>query len=90
MKSERTQDEDPDQVLMVTVCAIGAKLIHIEDIAGAFLCGIAISQVLGEGPAREKLEFLSGTLSPVFDGSPAYPPYFGTRFVPSRMWYHAL
>ncbi len=27
-------------------------------IVGAFLCGIAINQVLGEGPAREKIEFL--------------------------------
>jgi hypothetical protein len=23
-------------------------------------------------------------------GGPAYPLHFGTRFVPSRMWYHAL
>ena len=25
-----------------------------------------------------------------FDSSPAYPPHFGTLFVPLRMWYHAL
>ena len=47
---------------VVVICAIGAKLIGLEDIVGAFLCGIAVNQVLGPGPAREKLEFLGKSL----------------------------
>ena len=47
---------------VVVICAIGAKLIGLEDIVGAFLCGIAINQVLEHGPAREKLEFLGKSL----------------------------
>lgn len=45
-------------MLAVVVAAIGAKLIELEDIVGAFLCGIAVNQVLEHGQAREKLEFL--------------------------------
>lgn len=47
---------------VIVVCAIGAKLIGLEDIVGAFLCGIAINQVLPHGPAREKLEFMGRSL----------------------------
>jgi Kef-type K+ transport system membrane component KefB len=43
---------------VIVVCAVGAKLIGLEDIVGAFLCGIAVNQVLQHGPAREKVEFL--------------------------------
>lgn len=45
-------------ILALLISSIGAKLIELEDIVGAFLCGIAINQVLGHGPARDKLEFL--------------------------------
>lgn len=45
-------------MLALIISAVGAKLIELEDIVGAFLCGIAINQVLGHGPARDKLEFL--------------------------------
>ena len=43
---------------VIVICAVGAKLIGLEDIIGAFLCGIAVNQVLQHGPAREKIEFL--------------------------------
>jgi Kef-type K+ transport system membrane component KefB len=43
---------------VIVICAVGAKLIGLEDIVGAFLCGIAVNQVLKHGPAREKVEFL--------------------------------
>ena len=36
-------------MLAVVVAAIGAKLIELEDIVGAFLCGIAVNQVLEHG-----------------------------------------
>jgi len=47
---------------VIVMCAIGAKLIGLEDIVGAFLCGIAVNQVLQHGPAREKIEFLGKSL----------------------------
>ena len=67
----RRQEDEAAQfqfvLLTVLVTAIGAALIHLEDIVGAFLCGIAINQVLSHGPAREKLEFLGKALFvPIF------------------------
>src|SRR5574341_1154148 len=47
---------------VIVICAVGAKLIGLEDIVGAFLCGIAVNQVLQHGPAREKVEFLGKSL----------------------------
>ena len=47
---------------VIVICAVGAKLIGLEDIIGAFLCGIAVNQVLRHGPAREKVEFLGKSL----------------------------
>lgn len=47
---------------VIVTCAVGAKLIGLEDIVGAFLCGIAVNQVLQHGPAREKVEFLGKSL----------------------------
>jgi len=47
---------------VIVICAVGAKLIGLEDIIGAFLCGIAVNQVLQHGPAREKIEFLGKSL----------------------------
>jgi Kef-type K+ transport system membrane component KefB len=47
---------------VIVICAVGAKLIGLEDIVGAFLCGIAVNQVLKHGPAREKVEFLGKSL----------------------------
>jgi Na+:H+ antiporter len=47
---------------VIVICAVGAKLIGLEDIVGAFLCGIAVNQVIQHGPAREKIEFLGKSL----------------------------
>ena len=43
---------------VLIICAVGAKMIGLEDIVGAFLCGVAINQVLKRGAVRGKLEFL--------------------------------
>lgn len=54
-------------MLAIVVAAIGAKLIELEDIVGAFLCGIAVNRVLDHGEARQKLEFLGKTFFvPIF------------------------
>lgn len=47
---------------VIVICAVGAKSIGLEDIVGAFLCGIAVNQVLKHGAAREKVEFLGKSL----------------------------
>ena len=47
---------------VIVICAVGAKFIGLEDIVGAFLCGIAVNQVIQQGPAREKIEFLAKSL----------------------------
>src|SRR5262249_10267923 len=57
----RREDEAAQFQFVLTVliiCAVGAKMIGLEDIVGAFLCGIAINQVLRHGRVRDKLEFL--------------------------------
>lgn len=54
-------EETPQFVALfaaLLLSAVGAKVIHLEDIVGAFLCGIAVNQILGHSPAREKIEFL--------------------------------
>lgn len=59
--STRREDEAAQFQFVLTVliiCAVGAKMIGLEDIVGAFLCGIAINQVLRHGRVRDKLEFL--------------------------------
>jgi Kef-type K+ transport system membrane component KefB len=54
-------------VFAVVAAAIGAKLIQLEDIVGAFLCGIAVNQVLAHDEARDKLEFVGNVLFvPIF------------------------
>ena len=47
---------------VIVICAVGAKVIGLEDIVGAFLCGIAVNQVLQQGVAREQIEFLGKSL----------------------------
>jgi Kef-type K+ transport system membrane component KefB len=49
-------------VIISAVIAIGAKLIGLEDIVGAFLCGVAVNQVLQHGPAWENVAFLGISL----------------------------
>jgi len=70
---------------VIVICAVGAKLIGLEDIVGAFLCGIAVNQVLKHGAAREKVEFLGkGFFIPgflLFIGATMDLPAFGRSLV---------
>lgn len=51
----------------VMLAALGAKLIHLEDIVGAFFAGLAVNRVLGATETAEKVRFLGETLFiPVF------------------------
>lgn len=41
-------------LLSVFLCAVVAQLIGVENIIGAFLAGLAINSVVGDGPVKEK------------------------------------
>ena len=62
----RTGNDESNQFLFVLLAlflaSVGAQLINIDKIVGAFLAGLAVNDVLGEGPVKEKVEFVGGTL----------------------------
>ncbi len=49
-------------LLVVTVAAIGAEMIHLEGIIGAFLAGLALNRAVRDSQAKHELEFLGNTL----------------------------
>ena len=49
-------------LLSVFLCAVVAQLIGVENIIGAFLAGLAINSVVGDGPVKEKTEFMGSVL----------------------------
>ncbi len=49
-------------MLSVFLSAVVAQLIGVEGIIGAFLAGLAINSVIGDGPVKEKTEFLGSVL----------------------------
>ncbi len=49
-------------LLSVFLAAVVAQLIGVEAIIGAFLAGLAINSVIGNGPVKEKTEFLGSVL----------------------------
>lgn len=67
----RTGDEEGNQflfVLMVVfISALGAELIGVEKIVGAFLAGLAVNEVIGSGAVKEKVVFVGNVLFiPIF------------------------
>jgi Kef-type K+ transport system membrane component KefB/nucleotide-binding universal stress UspA family protein len=54
-------------LLAVFLAAVGAQLIGVEKIVGAFLAGLAVNETLGEGPVKEKVVFVGKALFiPIF------------------------
>lgn len=49
-------------LLVLFVASVGAKLIEVDMIVGAFLAGLAINDVVGTSPVKEKVEFLGSVL----------------------------
>lgn len=49
-------------MLSVFLSAVVAQLIGVENIIGAFLAGLAINSIIGDGPVKEKTEFLGSVL----------------------------
>ena len=67
----RTGDDEGNQFLFVLLAvflsALGAQLIGVEKIVGAFLAGLAVNDAVGEGPVKEKVIFVGSVLFiPVF------------------------
>ena len=67
----RTGDEEGSQFLFVLLAvflaAVGAQLIGVEKIVGAFLSGLAVNRALGESPVKEKVIFIGSVLFiPIF------------------------
>ncbi|KYC40159.1 sodium:proton antiporter [Scytonema hofmannii PCC 7110] len=68
---KRTGDEEGNQflfvLLVVFVSALGAEVIGVEKIIGAFLAGLAVNEVIGSGPVKEKVVFVGNVLFiPIF------------------------
>ncbi|BAZ32603.1 sodium/hydrogen exchanger [Cylindrospermum sp. NIES-4074] len=67
----RSGDDQGNQFLFVLLslflAAVGAQLIGVEKIVGAFLAGLAVNEVVGEGPVKEKVVFVGSVLFiPIF------------------------
>jgi Kef-type K+ transport system membrane component KefB/nucleotide-binding universal stress UspA family protein len=62
----RTGDEEGNQFLFVLLAvflaSVGAQIINIDKIVGAFLAGLAVNDVVGNGPVKEKVEFVGGVM----------------------------
>ncbi|MBW4512741.1 MAG: cation:proton antiporter [Scytonematopsis contorta HA4267-MV1] len=54
-------------LLVVFICAVGAEFIGVEKIVGAFLAGLSVNSVIGEGAVKEKVVFVGNALFiPIF------------------------
>ena len=49
-------------LLAVFLAAVGAQLIDLDKVVGAFLAGLAVNGVVGDGPVKEKVEFFGSVL----------------------------
>ena len=62
----RTGDEESNQflfiLLAVFLASVGAQIINVDKIVGAFLAGLAVNDVVGRSPVEEKVEFVGSTL----------------------------
>ncbi|MBD0267169.1 MAG: cation:proton antiporter [Cyanobacteria bacterium Co-bin8] len=67
----RSGDNEGNQFLFILLAlflaAVGAEVVGIEKIVGAFLAGLAVNSVVPEGPAKEKVIFVGSVLFiPIF------------------------
>jgi Kef-type K+ transport system membrane component KefB/nucleotide-binding universal stress UspA family protein len=62
----RTGDQQGNQflfiLLVVFLASVGAQIINVDKIVGAFLAGLAVNDVVGHTPVEEKVEFVGSTL----------------------------
>lgn len=67
----RTGDQEGNQFLFVLLAvflaSLGAQLIGVEKIIGAFLAGLAVNDAVGEGAVKDKVVFVGSVLFvPIF------------------------
>ena len=67
----RSKNDEGNQFLFVLlavfVASVSAQLVGVEKIVGAFLAGLAVNDVIGNGPVKEKVEFVGSVLFiPIF------------------------
>ncbi|YAF96873.1 MAG: cation:proton antiporter [Nodularia sp. CChRGM 3473] len=62
----RSGDEQSNQFLFILLAlflaSVGAQIVGVEKIVGAFLAGLAVNDVLGRSPVKEKIEFIGSVL----------------------------
>lgn len=62
----RTGSEQGNQFLFVLLAvflaAVGAQMINVDKVVGAFLAGLAVNGVVGDSPVKEKVEFFGSVL----------------------------
>ncbi len=62
----RNGDREGNQFLFILAAvflsAVASELVNIEAIVGAFLAGLAVNDVVGNSPVKEKVEFVGGVL----------------------------
>ncbi|AKG20708.1 cation:proton antiporter domain-containing protein [Calothrix sp. 336/3] len=62
----RSGDEQGNQFLFILLAlflaSVGAQIIGVEKIVGAFLAGLAVNDVLGRSVVKEKVEFVGSVL----------------------------
>ncbi|MBW4418239.1 MAG: cation:proton antiporter [Myxacorys californica WJT36-NPBG1] len=68
---KRSGDNEGNQFLFVLLAlflaSVGAQLIGVEKIVGAFLCGLAVNGAVGNGAVKEKIVFVGSVLFiPIF------------------------
>lgn len=63
---DRTGSEQGNQFLFVLLAvflaAVGAQMVNVDKVVGAFLAGLAVNGVVGNGPVKEKVEFVGSSL----------------------------
>ena len=67
----RSKNDEGNQFLFVLlavfVASVSAEIVGVEKIVGAFLAGLAVNDVIGNGPVKEKVEFVGSVLFiPIF------------------------
>ncbi len=68
---KRSGDDEGNKFLFVLLsvflAAVGAQLIGVEKIVGAFLAGLGVNEAVGAGPVKEKVVFIGSVLFiPIF------------------------
>ncbi|MEB3338935.1 MAG: cation:proton antiporter, partial [Leptolyngbyaceae bacterium] len=62
----RSGDAEGNQFLFILLAlflaSVGAQVVGVEQIVGAFLAGLAVNDVLGSSPVKEKVEFVGSVL----------------------------